>query len=575
MVEGTDNSINSRLFRWLVPFLEIGLSSYAGSHVSRFDLAAYGSPVDAFQLPNGHIFRQQSLSCLGDFIGGPAWVLESHGTRFPMDYLVSITIDDFVDLWGPVQAVDPVYGPDGFGGYILTERGRITLSAVSEGSQLIKDGEALCHWERIYQTLDGASDITSTERLNSDMLSNDELRVTNDSLVTTNTTVAIQGHFAFGKRLLIGIKDITPAGLQLKRSCQMDIQSHRRTRQASLNFPGVFKAHLDFDELAFTLGGGQFITPSVEIHWKRIPGRSLKELIMFYCRQDGSTFEKFLALKLGLEVSICTGNARRVSLWDALQMLYKYSPTHNGEADESTICPHFPGDFNCVRECWDIPDESFSKKSPGNPAVPTETDYRSLLRARTLDLSMTGVDKDNILQAWWPFHSTIYTRAVKTKEHDGTSNNWIPMLKDRREVATFAVMSRRCLEFSGNDSADATRIRRLCTFSKRGNPYRSGAKISRTVLETTIQLHGNSLEQFSAKEPFEPLKMLTCLRIGDVGTLEIRNEARVQLALFKSGLLATIKEFAICVSQAKWGSTHFELIDTERALDDTIDVVVI
>jgi len=125
----------------------LGLVSYSGSHVNRFDLTAYSKPVIAFHLTGDFTFRQRRLACLEEFIGGPAWILE----RFPKDcesYWVSISTDDFADLWGPLSLAEENDGPGSIK-CIYTERGVITHVGDSSGLHLAKPDELRCHWHRL------------------------------------------------------------------------------------------------------------------------------------------------------------------------------------------------------------------------------------------------------------------------------------------------------------------------------------------------------------------------------------------------------------------------------------------
>jgi hypothetical protein len=60
-----------------------------------------------------------------------------------------------------------------------------------------------------------------------------------------------------------------------------------------------------------------------------------------------------LKLKVGLEISTCTGNAQRVTLWDSLRLSHAKV---NGQAASifqtgETLCKHDIEDKDCIHSC--------------------------------------------------------------------------------------------------------------------------------------------------------------------------------------------------------------------------------
>ncbi|KAL3470978.1 hypothetical protein BJX99DRAFT_238460 [Aspergillus californicus] len=51
-----------------------------------------------------------------------------------------------------------------------------------------------------------------------------------------------------------------------------------------------------------------------------MPARPHKSTLISYCTSPVAELPSMLKLLIGLEVSACTGNSRRVSLWDALRL---------------------------------------------------------------------------------------------------------------------------------------------------------------------------------------------------------------------------------------------------------------
>jgi predicted sugar kinase len=146
------------------------------------------------------------------------------------------------------------------------------------------------------------------------------------------------------------------------------------------------------------------------------------------------------------------------------------------------------------------------------------------------------------------------------------------MLKDTTYISTFAVMSRRCFTYEGDDLVASERVSRLCKSTRRRSTQSKSIRQSHTVLETVIQLHPDSV---ACLDLDNSLPLESYLRISEIGSLHIRNNGEAQLAVFKSGMMATISELAICASRASWGHTHYELIDDEIATRKTARVIVI
>ena len=93
-------------------------------------------------------------------------------------------------------------------------------------------------------------------------------------------------------------------------------------------------------------------------------------------------------------------------------------------------------------------------------------------------LEDTGVDHDNNLQAYWPFTENSRTHRIELSSSHGEINNWIRVVKDSRDVATFAVVSQRCMEARHGHV-------RTCTMPCRV-PHPNSAK---TTLSTRILLN--------------------------------------------------------------------------------------
>jgi hypothetical protein len=544
----SENLLDKNALGFIIPLLAIGLASYAGSHVNQFDNTAYYKPVECFQLPGGFNFKKRPLSCLSEFIGGPAWILERPGPT-PENYIISITAVDFANLWGPVKIGMGVHITDR---PIYTERGVITYDNTSLGRDIAKPGEMVSHWQK---TIDYQP--KSPQHV---------------SLEPSASNLAEEIGSGLDMKLLIGMNNRgSRSGLYHDTSCEIDTKKAREERSHALDFLGVSSDRLKFHQAGVTIGSGQLVNGGVQIIWKRIPGRRYKDMIMYHFQHNKSDFAAILRLRVGLEISICTGNSRRITLWEALRLIHDNCSLRGSESSNNP-CQHGPGDMECVIKCWSTLEKDFPRPSNQESQYQIKSNYESVLRDTLSHLRMTGVDDDDRLKAIWPYTQSLFTYLIKVKGKDGICNGWIPVLKESRDVTTFAVMSNRCLSYTGGvDATTGIRYSRMCKKERGQKLARDPITTSRTFLETAICIHPESAAQLIRNRSID---VRSCLRLGNVGSVEIRNRDFVQMAVFKSGFFATVSEIATCASQMRWGNRHYELVDDEKATEKTVRVVI-
>ena len=78
-------------------------------------------------------------------------------------------------------------------------------------------------------------------------------------------------------------------------------------------------------ELQAALSGGQYITIGLQKNWKMRPALTHKNQILSYCSRPGANpnrVRQILQLRIGIEMSACTSNMRRVTLAEALRLAY-------------------------------------------------------------------------------------------------------------------------------------------------------------------------------------------------------------------------------------------------------------
>ena len=157
-------------------------------------------------------------------------------------------------------------------------------------------------------------------------------------------------------------------------------------------------------------------------------------------------------------------------------------------------------------------------------------------------------------QAWWPFTDSPNTLKLETTSREAT-HKWIPVLKDSRDASTFAIMSARCFEYPGKDQVYNTSLSRKCSSRSESLSTNTAKQYTHTLLHTLIQLHPASKvprDSLDATLKHYPNQICppvgACLRLGEVGSLEIVNQGDPQLTLLKNGLMETVSERAIWIA---------------------------
>lgn len=124
----------------------------------------------------------------------------------------------------------------------------------------------------------------------------------------------------------------------------------------------------------------------------------------------------YLKLHVGLEISACTGHARRVTLWESLCLAIKVT------------CGHESGSLDCLSLYWAFgPRNTRSARVKLNIALQT--------------LAATGISTTGSLMAFWPFTEAPSVYPIEP----GTANSWFHFVRDKPDYSTFAASSSRCL----------------------------------------------------------------------------------------------------------------------------------
>lgn len=75
--------------------LPLGLVSFSGSHVCRFDINPWGVAMERIRVDHEYSFSHRQQACLKDFVGGPVWVLGKNEPQSEQaGFKVSLRVQD-------------------------------------------------------------------------------------------------------------------------------------------------------------------------------------------------------------------------------------------------------------------------------------------------------------------------------------------------------------------------------------------------------------------------------------------------------------------------------------------------
>ncbi|KAJ5174442.1 uncharacterized protein N7482_000319 [Penicillium canariense] len=372
------------IWQFLTTTLSVGLLSFSGSHVCRFDENLWGEKMNEIPLGQGYSLTPRELACMKDFVGGPAWVLGKHHPAPARQGLkVSLTVRDLQELWGPIWLMG---GTEDEGLFLRTETGYIVpLPRHHQPDPSLEEIE--CHWAKSCTGYD-----------------------TDNPLLLRSSS-----------RILIGTDSLTTAGLTVNHECQAQVNFLQARIRPQLQPSGAYNAYHTLDGWDATLQAsiGSYVQAGGALKWKRNPARKWKASIIEKCKYGQPNLRSLLTSHIGLELSACTGNARRVTLWDALRLSQtKAVPSNTTSQKPGTVtCQHRVADPDCIKSCWtrlfstDDIDCSINIPPEGSP---TRKEYiRRLVLNAIIALEDAGVDHNDHLQAFWPFTDNPRTHRIE------------------------------------------------------------------------------------------------------------------------------------------------------------------
>jgi hypothetical protein len=292
---GTNNTL--LLCRVLVDLLDLGLVSYIGSHGTRFDLdyieqdlSSTLSEVTA-NSRIGFICSLRRLACLDEFVNNqkvwvfrPLWAFQTQLEVSDKSLAVLTSIQAFADTWGPIWQVSADVAHPNHIQHINVSTGLI-CRVQTESKCPVKDAIP-CHW------VDGPGRIPLVSA------------VPDEGSLIDKTAM-----------LLIGALGVPP--LCSNTACPYtfnDLETDFGLETAPL---GTHESSWSLDARQIGISASQYVGISVSGTQKRLPCTTLKQSIWNKWKNQPKRANPFtLDSRLGVEISHCTGNARRIRLLD-------------------------------------------------------------------------------------------------------------------------------------------------------------------------------------------------------------------------------------------------------------------
>jgi hypothetical protein len=527
--------------------MAVGIISYAGSHCGADSITAL--PFDLLSSdPEYHlfpgikakdgtqlVFGKCRLACLQEFTDGPIWAFTSIEARSSTArFSLSLTLDHFLDLWGPVWMVpdpdDPaqVLSVHTAGGLI-----HMTTQPVPDDQEVV--GEVHCHWTKARLSLRSSKEHSSNHfclyggaPINTGGLSSSPFSPTARLLIGAasreESTIQVlppespvyPNSRSVDSQLAIRVPtaregDALPE-LNCYHSCKTSFDKHIRSQHDRVQAAGTSPSYWLPDTYSVGFSGGQWLSLTGTRVYKRSPGVSYKDLIVTHVATSKRSLIGLLSSRTGVEISACTLNAQRISLWRALMIV------HGRWIGLPGSCTHDIGDPRCIMTCWYLPeldtstwDEQLAQDdSPSNWA----TLVKPVLSELITPLSYSGFRDDGRLYCALP------RDEIMTMEEP--LPRWTSLLKDTCRSAAFVVLSPRCLTHECRDGRDK-RVLRKCQHG-RSSRHRSATK---PMLNTAIFVKSAKLAKgdlFKAPEgndQEEGSDRKTCPRTMARKTLEI------------------------------------------------------
>ena len=422
------------LYRMTVLILDLGLITYVGSHGSLFTdhiQSEIERIVINFEKENADFVTcsLKRLACLNEFLDTPVWVFDTESTGNPIEtegLSILTHMDVFADNWGPVWTVPAEQ--DSSSNRVLQynlSRGCIRRT----GNQFNSfEGVVSCHWY--------GSPLSSMEPVWDVAASSFPLHP--DDL------------------LLIG------AALIEDPQCPYKLKHYERDylHTDHMGLLGTIPREWRLDARTLGFSAGQYVGVTGSLTQKMLPGVTIKESIWNEISQNPQMANiEWLNNFYGVEISHCSGNARRVRMKDLFRvkgvrkrlgsLIPSWETTSWGTAFSRALDDP---SSRAIQRMWDD--------------ITMREDIGKLITGMLRLLHTTGGQGRHVIAAYFASGMDKFTN-IPTK-----GNEWAKNLHDTTLTATYAVIGDVCLKYPFDTSGH--------TCSQQGIE-------TRTVFETRIK----------------------------------------------------------------------------------------
>ena len=312
---------NLNIWRSAVHILDFALLSYAGAHLEAFDEKYLGTRWETFEIASLSSFvvlRRRRLQCLDDFLGQrDVWVFHPYSLAPTSDessrLLLSTRIETMADVWGPMWKTVKEHDTNiveysiGNGMIVPWCQDRSIGNATFP---LLESNERYCHWISARKYI--AEDVKSHQHGISSTFDGTETLVIGAAETSNNCSDSI--YRSTYKEL----------GLQVNKACKLSCEDllhikNSMKNKGALKEPMTKSSRRYKDSHAIQVQGSAmgFVSVADTITYKRRAGLSMKDTLVERWRNGPRKFSE-LASCSGVEVSLCTQNARRRRLLDIL-----------------------------------------------------------------------------------------------------------------------------------------------------------------------------------------------------------------------------------------------------------------
>ena len=394
----------------LARVLDLGLISYCASHLvaaeEYYCVLGYTAPDGIIEIPGTNlVYSHGSLDCMGTLIQDcKVWTLSQKGFSSTHSAYVSTTISDLADLWGPIWKLEKTQAVDDSEKACFYALGSGAIGALSPSQQdfpvTLAPDEIICHF-------------------------------VNSRAQMEHTIKPLAGHI--GSKLVIGASK--PGKLEENASCKIPRQECFPGRDIRPHGTTLGSTYNSSTTLMFSAGysGSQI---EVSKQYQQRPSKTRKQILLEkWTLNPHKRNPNMLLLWCGLEVSLCTRNARRRRLIEIL--------------GSNTMLPHIDRIQWDNGECANAFKDAMTQDIDAFSRLYLEhQEWRQdlgLAIAQLLDiLGSTGVASSGDLEVLTSTDSVDSDQILllSPKRH-----TWVNILKDTAFSATFAVTTPLCLSF--------------------------------------------------------------------------------------------------------------------------------